>query len=227
MNQKQKFDLPIILFMLVCEIFLYSLVLPIFFFGISLFGRLLSSKSEIGGAYDWFMDFSWSIKIPVCIAVGIGIKIWRSIYLKGKHYKGAKEEKIDFYIRGNTYMASGEYQQAIDDFTKTIELHPQNINTYHLRGLAYVRLEKYQQAIDDFTKTIELNSKEANAYYWRGFAYEKLGKYQQAIDDYYQSGILYLKQKDKTMISKCIESIKIIEPSSLLIDKLQNLIDQI
>lgn len=193
MNQKQKFDLPIILFMLVCEIFLYSLVLPIFFFGISLFGRLLSSKSEIGGAYDWFMDFSWSIKIPVCIAVGIGIKIWRSIYLKGKHYKGAKEEKIDFYIRGNTYMASGEYQQAIDDFTKTIEL----------------------------------NSKEANAYYWRGFAYEKLGKFQQAIDDYYQSGILYLKQKDKTMISKCIESIKIIEPSSLLIDKLQNLIDQI
>lgn len=61
-------------FIWVYEIFLYSLALPLFLGIIWMFG----------GVYIWFMNFSWAIKIPVCIVVGICLKTWRNNYLKSK-----------------------------------------------------------------------------------------------------------------------------------------------
>ena len=48
--------------------------------------------------------------------------------------KGAKED---------------ENFKAIDDYTRAIELDPENADTYDNRGLAYVTLSQYQKAIDD------------------------------------------------------------------------------
>lgn len=179
--------------------------------------------------------------------------------------KGAKEEETDFaivyYNRGKTYLDSGEYQQAIDEFTKVVELIPYYANAYFTRGLAYYKLDEHQKAIEDYTKAIELNPKYANAYlnrgvaylisneyqkaiddftksielvpqladayYSRGLLYGVIGEYQKLIDDYYQAGILYLKQNNKTQALMCIDLMKKVDSSSLLIDKLQNLIDQI
>ena len=83
------------------------------------------------------------------------------------------------------------------------------------------------KAIEDFNKTIELDPQDAAAYYNRGVTYGNLGEYQKAIDDYYQAGTLYLKQNNKTRAMECISSMKKIDPSSQLINTLQDLIDQI
>ena len=62
-------------FIWVYEIFLYSLALPL----------VLGIIWALGGIYIWFMDFSWAIKIPACIVVGICLKTWRNNYLRSKN----------------------------------------------------------------------------------------------------------------------------------------------
>ena len=51
----------------------------------------------------------------------------------------------------------GDYQGAIADFTKVIEIDPQSADAYHNRGTAKDDLEDYQGAIADYTKAIEIN----------------------------------------------------------------------
>ena len=90
----------------------------------------------------------------------------------------------DYYYRGNFYEALGEYENAIADYTKAIELDLENASAYSNRGNAYKNLGKYQEAITDFTKLIELNPKNSWAYHNRGYSYDALGEHEKAEADY-------------------------------------------
>ena len=71
----------------------------------------------------------------------------------------------------------GNYEKAIEYFTKAIELKPDYAEAYFNRGLAYFKTgsyynrEPYEKAIQDFTKAIELKPDFVDAYYHRGLAY--------------------------------------------------------
>ena len=97
------------------------------------------------------------------------------------------------YLRGWAYSDLGEYQKAIDDYTKAIEQLDPKTNPihkglgsflYYKRADAYGNLGEYQKAIDGFSKAIEINPKYGDAYCKRADAYSDLGEYQKAIDDY-------------------------------------------
>jgi tetratricopeptide (TPR) repeat protein len=88
-----------------------------------------------------------------------------------------------YYNRGNAYADKRDYDQAIQDFTKAIELNPRNGVVYYNRGVAYGEKGQDDQAIQDFTKAIELNPRFAEAYYSRGSAYGEKGQHDQAIRD--------------------------------------------
>jgi tetratricopeptide (TPR) repeat protein len=77
-----------------------------------------------------------------------------------------------------------EYQQAIADYTRAIELDPKDALVYSNRGNAYHDLEEYHRAIEDYTRAIELDPKDALAYYNRGNAYCYLKEHHRAIEDY-------------------------------------------
>jgi len=77
-----------------------------------------------------------------------------------------------------------EDDKAISDFTKAIELDPDNARYYSSRGASYERLEEYDEAISDATKAIELDSEDADSYSTRGSSYDKLGAHEKAISDY-------------------------------------------
>jgi tetratricopeptide (TPR) repeat protein len=82
-------------------------------------------------------------------------------------------------------MASncGVWEKAIADFTKIIELNPDDAIAYYNRGMAYSFLQNYSNAIADYNQAIELKPDYANAYYNRGMAYKNLQDYQSAIAD--------------------------------------------
>ena len=61
-----------------------------------------------------------------------------------------------------------DYKGAIADYTKVIELAPNNINSYYNRGTSKANLKDYKGAIADYTKAIELSPNFAAAYYNRG-----------------------------------------------------------
>ncbi|MDR2906281.1 MAG: tetratricopeptide repeat protein [Helicobacteraceae bacterium] len=90
-----------------------------------------------------------------------------------------------YNYRGYMYYELQNYDQAIADYTKAIELDPDGRALYYNnRGFAYNELKNYKQAIADFTKAIALNPENAPAYYSRGNAYNKLKNYKQAIADF-------------------------------------------
>ena len=86
--------------------------------------------------------------------------------------------------RGFEYCEIGQYDQAISDFSRAIEINPRLAYAYNNRGAAYLYKGQYDQAILDLSKAIEINPRLAHAYNNRGWAYIKKWKYDQAISDF-------------------------------------------
>jgi tetratricopeptide (TPR) repeat protein len=79
------------------------------------------------------------------------------------------------FSRGAKSLASGEYDQAIVDYSKVIQLIPQSAWAYANRGFAYDQSGRHKQAIADYSKAIELNLKFGAVYYLRGAMHARLG----------------------------------------------------
>jgi len=85
------------------------------------------------------------------------------------------------------YRKLGQYQRAIEDFDKAIQLDPGYANGFGIyteRGYAYVELGQYQRAIQDFDMPIRLDPGWQYGYSNRGRSYGSLGQYQRAIQDF-------------------------------------------
>ena len=77
-----------------------------------------------------------------------------------------------FYVdRGIAYGEKGEYDQAIADFNRALEVDPKSASAYYNRGIGYWRKGQRDLAISDYTKALGINPKDADAYYYRGIAY--------------------------------------------------------
>jgi len=119
-----------------------------------------------------------------------------------KKYKAdsTNDEHIIWYGRRLAYL--GNYKEAIDIYTKGINLHPDNARFYRHRAHRYITLRCYDNAIDDLKKAVELtrdqvdeieqdgipNEKnfptstlQTNIYYHLGLAYYLKGDNRQAL----------------------------------------------
>lgn len=97
------------------------------------------------------------------------------------------KNKVDLagvlYNRGTRNAKAGNLRQAIEAFTKAIEIKPDDIMAYNNRGSAYAQQGEYIQAIADFTKAIGINSNDPVAYHNRAVAYYCLKEYSKAWGD--------------------------------------------
>ncbi len=89
----------------------------------------------------------------------------------------------DWFETGFKSAKSHNFKEAVDAFTKAIQLNPQFAMAYAIRGLSHYFLHNPRQAIKDCNKTIELKPDGAYCYWLRGEAYRQLGNYQQTIED--------------------------------------------
>jgi tetratricopeptide (TPR) repeat protein len=86
--------------------------------------------------------------------------------------------------RADGFISKGDFDNAITDYDKAIELKPAESITYLYRGIAFFNKKNYDLSLADFSKTIELNPKDVLAYMNRGNSYERLGDLPKAVDDY-------------------------------------------
>jgi tetratricopeptide (TPR) repeat protein len=63
---------------------------------------------------------------------------------------------------------AGSYDEAIAEFTKAIQLSPNDARIYNDRGWAYYKLNRFPEAIEDFSKAIEIAPKDYAGYSGRG-----------------------------------------------------------
>jgi tetratricopeptide (TPR) repeat protein len=87
-------------------------------------------------------------------------------------------------IRGLTYRKLGQWDKAITDYSRAIEIDPNYTDAYNDRGLTYGNLGQWDKAITDYSRAIEIDPKYSLAYNNRGFDYANLNKWDKAIADY-------------------------------------------
>lgn len=93
----------------------------------------------------------------------------------------AAQEHVD---AGHSYYAQKQWDMAIDEYTKAIELRPKFAEAYWGRGLSYFYKEDYDKAIAEYTAAIEADPNYAQAYYQRGIAYLTIGDYDKGHVDF-------------------------------------------
>ena len=69
-------------------------------------------------------------------------------------------------------------EKTIADYTRAIELNPDDTSAYNDRGIAYADSGDLYHAILDFSKVIELDPDYAMAYNNRGISYRASGAFQ-------------------------------------------------
>jgi tetratricopeptide (TPR) repeat protein len=97
--------------------------------------------------------------------------------IKPKHILSIEMGAICKKRLGNVY-------EAIEDYSKAIEIDNNYSSAYNGRGVAKDDLNDYQGAIEDYSKAIEIDPKFGIAYYNRGIVKADLKDYQGAIEDY-------------------------------------------
>lgn len=96
--------------------------------------------------------------------------------IKKKCFPEKSEDHCVLYFnRGLLYSKVGNYQEALIDFTKAIELSPADAEIYSTRGDIYLILEDYSNAFDDYLQAIKLDSNNPKYYRQMALAHAIIG----------------------------------------------------
>ncbi|MDR0389183.1 MAG: tetratricopeptide repeat protein [Spirochaetaceae bacterium] len=85
--------------------------------------------------------------------------------------------------RGMAHFAQSRYGEAVEDFSRSLELDPKSYKASYYRGVVHSVLKEYDKAIDDFTRSLSINPYQHYCLYRRAQAYYHLGDYPGALAD--------------------------------------------
>ncbi|XP_057337543.1 serine/threonine-protein phosphatase 5 [Microplitis mediator] len=89
-----------------------------------------------------------------------------------------------FKEAANVYFKIQSYEEAIENYTKAIELNPYMASYYGNRSFAYLKTECFGYALNDATKAIELDKNYVKGYWRRAAANMSLSKFKLALKDF-------------------------------------------
>ena len=101
----------------------------------------------------------------------MGLALWSRI--RGK--------STELCNQGAAKAIKGDYEGAIVDFTRAIELDPKQASAFRNRGLARVLLKQYDEALADFERAEALGAADADLYEARGRALFSKDMYAEAV----------------------------------------------
>jgi tetratricopeptide (TPR) repeat protein len=85
------------------------------------------------------------------------------------------------YTTGKDFVASGNYDDAIEQFTKLIDENPEYSEAYVARADAYEKAGKKAEAASDYKRATAFEDKDESIYYNAGRLYYELEEYEEAI----------------------------------------------
>jgi tetratricopeptide (TPR) repeat protein len=81
------------------------------------------------------------------------------------------------------YNRLGDYDKAIEDADRAIQMNPGDLDAHLTRGFANLRVKNYDRAVQDLTEGLKLTPNDGYALSHRAAAFSKLGKYKEALAD--------------------------------------------
>jgi len=105
-----------------------------------------------------------------------------------------ERDAASYMDTGVKHMFNEDYDKAIRDFDKVIELDPESPHAHEIRGRTYTLMSRYDNAIADFNKEISIvesyienlsdDKFGLNPYYFRGLVWTELTENERAIADF-------------------------------------------
>jgi tetratricopeptide (TPR) repeat protein len=89
----------------------------------------------------------------------------------------------DFINRGNARVTKKDYKNAIDDFSKALQLDPRNVTALVRRGAIYAETGDFDRAWRDCNAAFQVDSNHASAFLLRGGLYEQKNNLDSALSD--------------------------------------------
>jgi tetratricopeptide (TPR) repeat protein len=86
--------------------------------------------------------------------------------------------------RGKAYLELKQWDLAVQDVTRALEIDPEHYWSWHLRGKALASLGQLDRAIADFTQALKLNPQDEGALGNRGWVQTQLGHLDEAVADF-------------------------------------------
>ncbi|MDP2922339.1 MAG: tetratricopeptide repeat protein [Candidatus Omnitrophota bacterium] len=93
-----------------------------------------------------------------------------------------------YFVQGGDCLFGGDYNQAIENYEKAIQIDPNYVEAYNNLGYSYRSIGKYKQAITYYQKAIQIKPNFIPAYANLGALYNQLNEYQNA-KDYLTKGV--------------------------------------
>lgn len=82
------------------------------------------------------------------------------------------------------YLDCGQYHKAITNYSISLELNPDDAESYSNRALSYIKTGKYEEAIQDCNSALLIDEANITAYHRRGIANVELKQFPLALIDF-------------------------------------------
>jgi len=115
-------------------------------------------------------------------------------------------QSIIYMHRGMAFFAESNYDQALKDFSRALELNQENQRIFYYRGMAHQMLQSYREALDDLNQCLQLNPYQFDALYSRAQVHFDLGDYTKALADCEQA--LNIEPRKASQVEKFRELVK-------------------
>jgi hypothetical protein len=161
------------------------------FLVIGIAAALLSKKAtEEGRRRPTISAVSTVTAFTLCLTLSFltyqQIQIWRNGIDLWSYV--IKKEPVRAYIaynnRGVCFEKMGLLDKAVDDYNKTLVLHPSDDQANFNLGVVYQKAGLIDKAIEYYDDSLAVNPDRAEAYHNRGVAYSGKAQFERALDDF-------------------------------------------
>ena len=130
----------------------------------------------------------YALKAPMLDYLGRGHHVTASTIYNDLHgfirYYRVHESAYAAFHEGLTYSKSDNHREAIECYTRSIDLNPRVGESYNNRGVAYFKVDDRARAIEDYSKAIAINPTSAHPYANRGEVHLTQKHFELAIHDF-------------------------------------------
>jgi serine/threonine protein kinase/Tfp pilus assembly protein PilF len=90
----------------------------------------------------------------------------------------------DHYSLGWSYLRTGDFERALPQFDRSIEIQPHAFWPHYYKGICAYRLKRFSDSVQSFSVCVALVPESAEAYFNRALAWTALERRDHALADY-------------------------------------------